>query len=328
MKMRMLGLLLGSACLAACGGGGSSGGGSSPVVTPSPSPTPTPTPSGPSYTAYADLTGSQQFKMACQTLDQGSGVFQLGPPMAFYTDPGVTLSYDASQDSYTLSNYGVEESFGSADIDSSVTNPEIEIAYAKDDGTGFTSRLLIAAPQPGGQAVDYSRALYAFVKNVNTGYVETYSCNFGVPTLLTDTPSQSPITFTDFTTRGTLYRIYPDATFAVYNLSGSSQTMSANATTGEITISLALSGELVSVNGTSTVPASIDLGTYGATINIDGETQGFGGIFNYEDPTLFAPFEGWFYGPQGTEAAFAAGIQDTDENNVRTIGTFSFFAAR
>jgi hypothetical protein len=327
MNLRMLALLACSASLSACGGGdgGQSG---SPVVTPSPTPTPGPSPTpSPSYPAYGELTGDQSFQAACQTTGQGSGAFILLNPTPFYADPGVTLDYDASESTYRLTAYGIDESFGPADVDDTIANAEK--AYRRTGTDGFTTRMILFAPQPGGSTADYTRVLYAFARNTMTGYVETYNCIFGVPTLLTDQPSQTQVSFTDFSTGGNAYRLFPDNTVALYRLTGSAESLSVNLTTGAVNLSVRVTGQLQSVFGTGTaVPSTYDFGTFTGETSLDDETRGFGGILNYQNPTLFAPYEGWFFGPQGAEAGLTVGLSDQDQDGVRTIGQFTIVGAR
>ena len=319
------GVLAGLFVLSSCGGGGSSGADpvSVPSPTPSPSPSASPTPT-PTYSTYVSLTGDQQFDLACATVNSNGSSIVLGQPIAFDADPGLTLTYTAADDSYAVNGSGVSEIFTPADIDNSF--PNSEAAYSKADSVG--SRLIIGAPAPGGMTAQYTRGLYVLVQNTITSNVDEYVCAFGVPTLISDPPAETNVTFTGFSGNGVLRQYQSDGTVGVYSLTTSSESASVNTTTGQIDFAFSVSGTLIATYGPGTAAATVDLGSFTGQTTMDGIAQNFGGILSHQDNTIQSQYQGWFFGPQGKELNLGAAILQDSGGGNRVVGTLGFTANR
>lgn len=323
-----------SVALAACGGGsgGSGGGGGVPVTSgPSPAPTGTPTPTpSPSATAtpyptYAQLTGDQSFRTGCASLR-----YDVSPPLAQPVTPygsGLTLAYatgtqtwTVTPDSLTSGAFGTgARTYGPAERDASVTGTVT--SYARTTN-GFQERLSIGSNLSAGVQPDYVRGFSLRVPL--SGYGGTnppavqYQCVFGVPTRLDDAPrGGGTVTFTRTGLNGTAI-VYPaSGAPESYSVVRSQISFSIDLTTYRVTTTLRVIGNLLTASGTSTT--DVDLGTYSGSVILD-ETGYFNGSLTSTDCSLrSASFGGWFFGPQGAEAAYAAGITSLDTGTGRQL---------
>lgn len=299
--LRLSGALSGALMLAACSSGGGSSGGGGGGTTPSPTPTatisPTPTPTStpaPSYTKYADLTGDRTLTSSCTALIGGAS-----PPDVFpATQPGQGLSfaYTAATQNWMVTGDGVNLSFGPAEVDP--TTPANGQFYLKTGPEG-TDRLRIQQTGITGVGpLEYARLVTVFTNLI--GRPRSYTCMIGVPTLVTDIPAATSLTYRA-SFGGSGYVTSRGGTTALYSLGKTTVTLEANRITGKVTLSLHLIGT------SSAGGADVDLGTVTGTADIDPATGGYYGT-SWTSPTLnvnFGQFSGRFYGPQGLETEVA-----------------------
>jgi hypothetical protein len=314
--------------LAGCGGDGGSSppisvipGGPSPTPTPSSSPTATPTPSA-SYQTYAQLTGNQSFQTACAALNFSNGNPPAPQPATNFGD-GLTLAYTAATDSYTISGDGLSLSYAPAQLDPAA--PAGVRGYLRTEN-GFTQRFSIGTPAPGGVALDYVRAFS--LRALRNGQTLQYQCVFGVPTRLTDPPDATTVTFTRVGINGAAYVAPVGGGLQTYALTASTATLSVNVATGEATTVLRLVGTLQTASG----PASTttELGTFTGVGDFDDTRPSFYGPLTSTDrDSQFSFFGGWFFGPQGREAAFSTQILAVDRTTGARMSVLAnVFAAR
>lgn len=313
--------------VAGCGGGGGSGGSSVPVVAgstpaPTPSPTATATP-GPTYSTYAQLAGNQTFQSACASLNLSGGSPPPPNPATGFGD-GLLLNYTAASDSYAITNDGLNLSFGPADVDPAA--PVGVRSYVRTEPSGFRQRFTIGTPAPGGVGADYVRGL--FLTTQRFGATLQYQCVFGVPTLLTDRPTESSVSFARFNVGGSAYVTPASGAQQVYSLANSVVTLNVNLTTGEVRTTLRLIGNLAGPGGLS--PTTTELGTFTGTAGFDATRQSYYGQLTSTDrQSQFSYFGGWFFGPQGREAGFAMEILAADPaTNARMSVLVNVTAAR
>ena len=298
--------------LASCGDGGSGGttGGTSVTPTPSPTPTPTPAPT-PTYKKFSELTGDQNFKTACSGIQLNTA-----PPTALpataYTD-GLLVAYASAPDSYTFSGGGVAASFGPADIDTAA--PTTVKAYKKTVGAN-TERFTLGVPVAGatptasGTSLEYARGF-----NLTTavgGTLTQFGCVLGVPTLATDVPSATTITFAKVGINGVAYvnEAGVQKVYAVNGTTGSTATLSGNTTTGKVTITIQLVG---TQQGATPAVTGVPLGNYTTVADTDTSKPSFYGMLTSTDRnSVFSYIGGWFFGPQGAEAASSFEIATLD----------------
>jgi hypothetical protein len=289
--------------LTACSGGGGSSSGGGTVVTPTPSPgTPTPSPSAsstptPSYTKFAELTGDRSFTSACGRLDAGS------PPVvapASLPTAGLSFAYVSATQTWTVIGDGVNLSFGPTDVDPAT--PAGGQFYLKP-GVSGTDRLRIQLPGITGVGpMEYAR-IASVTTNV-FGTSRTYSCVIGVPTLVTDVPAATTVTYRA-ALGGTGYRTPPaGGATTTFSLGKSTVALDANRVTGKVIA-------VINLIGTPTGGgADVDFGTVTGTADIDPATGGYYGT-SWTSPTLtviFGAFSGRFFGPQGLESEFALSL--------------------
>ncbi|WP_264942895.1 hypothetical protein [Sphingomonas canadensis] len=296
--MRRPGAVILSALLATgCSSGGASGGGGGTVVTPTPtpssSPSPTPTPSA-SYTKFAALTGDQTFLATCNSMEVNFDPPAIAP--VFAPGNGIDIAYQASSRTWDLTGYGVNLSFGPADLDSSA--PEGNQYYAHTITVpGSAERFRIHSATAGGSPIEYFRLL-----SIVDG-LRAYSCVTGVSTKPTDVPAGVTINYSKTAVSGAAYRTVRFAT-TVYSLNANSTaTISVNLATGKVTTTIRLVGVQVDPAGSS---APVDLGTITNVASIDAPTAGYYGheSIDWSSSTwrsTFAQLGGRFFGPQGAE---------------------------
>lgn len=299
----------GGLCLTACGGGGGGNGGQAPPVggvptTPAPPPPAPPTPpppAGPTYSTFDNLQGNQAFSTSCAPLQFSSQV-----PLAFLaTEFGrdIPIDYQAASQTYSFLAEGRSLSFGPADRDASA--PAGVVAYAKPGASG-TDRFAIARPAVGNIGLDYVRA--ATVNTSRFGLRETYSCVLGVPTLVTDVPAATTVSFGRV---GVAAAAYDRSSGRVieYTLAKSEATFVVDLTTGRVNLTMRLIGTPVTGGG-----ADVAFGTVTGAGTVDAATGGFDGQFASTDREANGFFGGAFFGPQGREFGFAYGFSGRTSN--------------
>lgn len=305
--MRGYAVIPGAVMLAACSGGGS-GSGSIGTVTPTPtatitptptpvaSPSPTPTPA--SYTKYAELSGDRMMTSSCTSM-----VNNQSPPIvnpATLGDHGLSFAYAAGVQSWTVAGDGLNLVFGPADVDP--TTPTGAQFYLKTSASG-TDRLRIQVPGLVGVGpLEYARVVSVMTNLI--GQARTYHCIVGVPTLVTDVPAATSVTYR--AAYGGSGYVTPAGGGATnpYSLGRTAVTLDANRITGKVTLSLHLIGTQASGG------AEVDFGTVTGTADIDPTTGAYYGS-TWTSPTLnvvFGQFSGRFYGPQGLETEVAVSL--------------------
>lgn len=300
-----------------CGGGGSSsnpptGGGGTPTPTASPSPTPTPTPI--TYTAFADLTGDQDFSSSCVSRRRTGLSAGIVGPTAFGTD--ATIAVREADESYRFVFDGVGATFLPGDRRENA--PEENIAFQIIDNEGRSTSLSIFPPQISGERADYVRFLNFNGRDGADNLVEIH-CITGVPTELADSRPSGPVTALDLGVVGSaLVQPSNEPGTRTMNLGPSVISLTADAATGEISGTIDLKGRRM-VNGMTEV---LDLETYTFVAMIDGTEQTFKGQIGDSQNTQVGEFAGWFFGPQGIEVGFAFTISDMtpDGTGVEAIG--------
>ena len=265
--------------LAACGGGsGAMGGG---VVS-----TPPPT-----YSKLANLSGNQTF--------QAATIHYFGPGQSsnFSSQKygsGVTISYTASSDSYTLTAPD-----GTTDIvSSSGSSPPVHVT--PPPGTkifyGPAGAFSIATPSVNGVALSY--VAIADWEHMQNAIQSEYFGVYGVPTVASDMPKSGTATYQTSINGG----VFP-GNVSPYSLqSQSTATFSANFANGTVATTLNLVGTA------SFSPSNLNLGSFSGTGTIDAGGPGFSGTLASAASNPYTgsgAFSGAFFGPQATEMGYA-----------------------
>ena len=312
MKRNFIGAALMALALTACGGGDSGGsapptggGGGTPTPTPSSTPTPSPTPT---YQTFSQLTGTQTFGTTCGGTYNGPqrqyfGGAPVGSPNA------VTIVSDRSQPTYQLSAGpngafpGFNTTFTQADRDPAATGE----AYRKTTANGFTERASVFFLTQGGAELPYIRVT-SFVTESAPGFT-VQNCVFGVQTLVNDRPP-STVTYNNLATFGQadITRSGPNGPVTEnYRINASTYSMTANPTTGAVSFTLTLRGQLVTAGNVS--PTVTDLGIFTGTAQLDGTTPTLADILVNDRNFVSGTFGGGFFGPQGRTAGISVSIR-------------------
>lgn len=301
---KLFGAAILALALASCGGGDSGsppptgGGGGTPAPTPTPSPTPSPI----TYTKFADLTGDQTFKTACGGVEQAFG--NINPIAATGFGEGLGHAYAASTQTWTISLPTFSQTFGPAELQ---PPPNADtISYRKPNAVGAFDRFFVIARPFGAQPTEYTRASRSLLL-IQSGQFRDYFCVFGVPTLVTDTRPASTVTYSPVNIGGSAIVTGGPAP-GQYDLADSTATLSANPASGEVTTTITLVGRLLGPSGPAATPTA--LGTYTGTANVVPNVANFNaGLQSANVQNIFSNFGGWFFGPQGIEAAYAFNIR-------------------
>lgn len=259
--------------LAGCGGGGSGG---SVGSTPPPPPA--------SYVKIADMTGDRTYQTAGLTYTSDAAGFSNGSGNAFGS--GVTISYNAAADAYTVTAPGgsPSQTFGPADFQPQ--NPATSVRYVKADGT--TTETLTLSPSP-----QLSYALFGSWVQVTGPTATVRLAVGGSPTLAADVPKTGSATFTIPGFGGSA-----NANGAVYSLAGNTTgTFSANFGAGTVATTINLGG---TQGGGSPVT---NLGSFTGTGTITSGGPGFAGTLT--GASANGIFNGAFFGPQAAEMAYS-----------------------
>ena len=325
MKFGTASALVIALALSACGGGGSSGGGTggggtTPTPSPTPTATPTPTPTPVAYTKYADLTGNQTFKTACAG-SEDAATFSI--PFG----QGTTIASDRSIPDYRISSDGsglsgpFSVTFNQSNRDPAA--PATVEAYVKANANNFNERFVIGNISVGTTALEYVRSGQIIVQSPTRRLVNMF-CAFGVPTLTSDRPATS-VAYVNSRFVGSLRVVQNVGAGPVttYSISASTARLNANPANGQITVTINLIGREI-VGGVASATET-PLGTFTGTTSIDGTVQSFSGLVLDSNNTVAGTFGGWFFGPQGREAAFTFNIQQRRNDNSDVIATSSVF---
>lgn len=291
---RVLALGAISLCLAACGGGGTSS-------TPAPSPSPTPTP-GPTQT-NANLLGPLVSESFTNDATSASGTFP-GAASLVAGPSTLTISYNQSNNAYTIQTQGRTQTFSPGDKDASKSTAE-QTTFKKTSGS-TTDLLTLTNPGTSG------RFLYKYVgagfwqRSVQSsssvaGSFDSFT--YGVATPSSAVPTTGNASY-DFDVIGVLA---PASGAAPYGMGGN----------GTMTVDFA-AGQLVGSGNVSLVDSltgqTIEFGT---AISLNGSitsSKTLSGSFVY-DPNgsrYVGGLAGRFYGPAADE--FGASVWGTAQN--------------
>jgi hypothetical protein len=312
---RFWGAALSLAALASCGGGdgGGSGGGGSPTPAPTPpaSPTPTPTP-GPSYTAFADLTGDEKFPTACQMYAPSGNGMPGGSHTNMFNDFGM-IDYTAADQSWRVLN----ETFHPADL---VSSSSTEIRYERAAVLRRTEKFVITRPTSAGAAAVYGRTSEQYLVD-DSGFWRAGYCVLGVPTLATDIPAATTVTYSDLVIDGLIYELV-GSEVEVSKITGGSGSLVGTTTTGELSISFHYN--VTAPNGATTVVGPVQ---GSVSVNLTEGRAGYWGVIGAA-PEYW--LYGGFFGPQGKETGFVASQRiDQDSNGLNEkYVIFRVFARR
>lgn len=141
--------LAGCFALAACGGAG--GGMGSVPAPPTATPAPTPAPS-PSNTTLTNLVASQSFTndvASTNVIFDSTTATTINGKLASGT---LTIAYDRTSNSYSVSRAGVSQTFSSSDV---TANTADETRYQKTDSAGNSYLTIARTPYSGGPARNY-----------------------------------------------------------------------------------------------------------------------------------------------------------------------------
>jgi hypothetical protein len=282
-----LGLLL-----SGCGGGGDG-------VASTPPPT---------YTKLADLTGNRTFQSAGAHLTIANGQFTDHSIQKY--GAGVTIAYNASSDSYTLTAPdGATDTFsGSSSPPPGYTPAPNQIALSNSTGAGGT--FVLTVPSVNGIALSYTAqgSWNHFGNNVLSAYFGVS----GVPTIAGDMPRNGTATY-QTSVAGLAVR-----TDGAYNLdTTSSGTFSADFGAGTVATTLHLAG--VPSSATPFLPGpgaqpSADFGSYTGTGTIASGSPGFSGTLastGSSSVVANGEFAGAFFGPQAKEMGYGFYVAST-----------------
>jgi len=282
-----LGLLL-----SGCGGGGGTAS------------TPPPT-----YTKLADLTGNRTFQSAGIHWTFSPG--QLSGLSVQKYGAGVTIAYNASSDSFTLTAPdGVTDTFSSATSTPPpgfVPPPDGVVLYNNAGG------IFVVPKQPlvNGVALSYT-ALGGWV-HIQNNVPSVYAAVSGVPTIASDMPRGGTANY-QTSIVGAVYTGQPNS----YGLtSDSSATFSANFGAGTVATTLHLVGAQNNL-------LPVDFGSYTGSGTIASGSPGFSGALASTVPNSIMPsgeFSGAFFGPQAKEMGYSWYLSGSAGSSLSAEGT-------
>jgi hypothetical protein len=283
-----------------CGGGG----GARPAPVPPPAPTPTPSPP-PEDTAFP-LSQTREFETIAATRTHRStpalqpGVENVTPGAMTVSPrgPGLTIRYDAANQSYTVSRSGATVSFTASDR-AAASDSGMDV-YQRQSGT-VTDELRLSGNVrtggPSGAPVELTYLSYGMWlrRDSQTGDQRRDYLLFGFPTATGDMPRSGVASYRT-TVSGNLLRINPGGS-AVQGEIGGTATLSANFADGTVSTSLSI-GRFIT--GES-------LGNYQGSAMISANQ--FSGSFTGGPYLVQGDFAGGFFGPGAREAGYAFRIE-------------------
>ncbi|WP_324260839.1 hypothetical protein U4960_11835 [Altererythrobacter sp. H2] len=238
---------------------------------------------------------------------------------------GVTIVSDRSVPTYDITSDGTglfgpfQLNLTQADRDTTITSAE---AYRKPNPSGPSSLFATFAPLLSGGSYQYAK--FAQIITPVQNNLTSLFCAYGVPTLLSDRPTTTAA-YTNTFTSGNLaitenVGAGPRSDYAI---SSTAISLSGNPTTGQISVTINLKGRLRTGGTTSTTVT--DIATYTGQVTIDGSEQSFDGVLVDSTNTVAGTFAGWFFGPQGREAALSFSVQQRRaDNSDVTAGAVAF----
>ena len=267
----MLGLLL-----SGCGGGGGGGVASMPP---------------PTYTKLADLTGDRTFQSAGIHFVYGNN--QVSGESIHKFGAGVTIAYNPTSDSYTLTAPdGATDSFSSSTSVFPVgyTPPANATVLFNNTGSHLTIPTLSAS------GLTFSYLALDYWTHIQAGVESIYHTVSGVPTLARDMPRSGIATYR----AGIAGTVFQGALPTYSTQTGSSATFSADFGAGSVTTTI----HLVAAQPNA---SAVDFGSYSGNGSIASGGPGFSGqLASAPGNAIFATgeFSGAFFGPQAQEMGY------------------------
>lgn len=275
------------ATLSGCGGGG----GMNSTPTPVPSPTPTP---GQRNTNLTNLQFSESFANRGASLSAANVANGTASNITGSTG-AMTIQYDASSRSYTVSSNGRSETFSPSDIDP-VNSSAILDNYKRGD-----NNLILFKPGTSAGGLNLTYASYGAWQQSdrNTSSLDIRQTFFvyGVPTQASDLPRTGTATYT------ALVDGFWATSGGVYSLTGTGN-LSANFSNNQLTASMNLTGQAIpNLSSSNQV-----LGSVSSTATINPNDASFSGTLSGSGYT--GTLNGMFFGPQAAEAGGAFSIRN------------------
>lgn len=285
-----------AALLASCGGGGGGGVGSagSVAVTPTPSPSPSPTPT-PTNTSLLDLQANQTFTGNAAGVTAAFDLTNKAVITGNGNNESLTVNYDASAKSYTLTTGGRTQVFAPTDVNSTTTN---DTQYRKTDGTNIDYLTLVKVPYTGTTPSKYVAIGY-WQRNVLTGTRQDTLFDvftYGFPTAAGVVPRSGTASFA---TDVFGLAAYPGHEPRIFQGRG---TFSADLLSGLFSFNSPLT-ETNLLTGASIVGGSVNLlgsGKFGSDSTFSGNMR-YDGAYG----TVSGTVSGRFFGPAAEEVGAA-----------------------
>jgi hypothetical protein len=278
--------------LCACGGAGTSA--PAPIAAPPPAPAPV---------VYSTLPLSQAATFSTITSrnvftgEPGFGFVTFGAAGVSERTDAVTIAYDPSTHSYTLTDGAIGQTLGPADR----LVPTGEV-YTRTAGNTFDG-LTIGGNVAGTSAtapIQLTYLSYGVWSHSQSSGGEKRRTWFliGFPTVISDLPRTGSASYTSAVTAGgTMVGVQGNGA-GTFELSvGGTATFEANFDTGAITTGLVLSH--------SDLGSEIPVGTFTGTGRIAAGTTQFLGQLTSGDSPFSGTFNGGFFGPQAQEMGYA-----------------------
>jgi hypothetical protein len=293
-----------STSLGACGGGG----GGSVASTPAGPPRPT-------YTKIPDLAGNQTFQTASSGFRYAAPGGASVPPTSFSPAPlgsGPTIAFNAATGDYTLAINGFSETYTSADLDRTNTDPKVQRFVRLGANGEFVSRFSLNTPSPNGVDLSYTRTGEWNSRADTAVGGRSYFAVGGVPTIASDMPRTGTATYGATRVSGIAFLRNPafnGGNEFPHTLDGSSANFSADFADGSVRSQLVLSGR-PAVSGQQLPP--IFIGNFVGNGRIISGSNAFSGTLSpVGGSTLTGSFQGAFFGPQAAEYGLAFSLGGT-----------------
>ena len=244
------------------------------------------------------MVGDQTYATACVGYNPRDSRAPIPTAFSFFERMGL-ISYTAATQTYRVfAPNNVQETFAPADRDGSAAPSTI--AFVKPSTTaGAFERFSLIQPSPGGVATDYLRYSVSDFEGSTTSGTRARTksyCVLGVPTLTTDIPVASTVSFTRFAVVGEVFDARAGAAIS-YSLAKSTATMTVDLTTGNFT-------SVLHLIGTPATGADVDFGTYNEQGSVNVDTAGFGGNSFAAPGAISVGVQGGFFGPQGRDFGY------------------------
>lgn len=250
------------------------------------------------YATLDQLSGNQTFQSADVKVTRDATGAQTAAAQNGFGG-GITLSYDAGADSYTVSSAGTTlNAFAPGDLQAA-TSTSTKRVYQKTAGTG-TATLAVTRGTVGGVALSYTQfTSYAVADSTGT---RQWLAVGGQPTLGPDMPTSGTGTYTT-SASGTVLRAGQTYTASA---ASSTATFTADFAARTVTTSVHLIGSLA-----ATPDTTVDFGTVTGNGTIVRNGSGFSGTFAN---TTGAGFSGAFTGSAAQEMGYVfAYVKGTDQ---------------